>query len=108
MTSFKMEGFDEMKKKLNTLQNNAKDLQGTHKIKFSELFPNQFMKEFTKFDSIEQMFEMSGYKVESAEDFKKIPDDKWNKFINSNTNFKNWQEMQLKASGEWAAKRLGL
>ncbi|HBU69646.1 MAG TPA: hypothetical protein DEE98_04605 [Elusimicrobia bacterium] len=108
MLGFKIEGFDKLQKQLRNLQKNAGELNGTHEITLSELFPNHFISKFTKFSSLDDMFNASGFKVESAEDFKKIPDDEWDKFIQANTSFANWKEMQHKAAGEWSAKRLGL
>jgi len=44
------------------------------------------------------MFERSGFKVESQEDFAAIPDEAWDDFICTNTSYFNWREM-LQAAG---------
>jgi hypothetical protein len=62
----------------------------------------------TKFDSLESMFEASGFVVESQEDFEKIPDDEWDSFIKGHTRFASWEDMLGAAVQEWAARKLGL
>jgi hypothetical protein len=73
----------------------------------SELFPPDFMRRFTDFLDLDEMFKASGFHVESTEDFAKIPDDAWDRFIAERTLFGNWHEMQEKAGGEWVSKKLG-
>jgi hypothetical protein len=54
------------------------------------------------------MFERSGFKVESQEDFAAIPDEPWDDFIRSNTSFFNWREMLQAAGAAWAKSKLDL
>lgn len=53
------------------------------------------------------MFDASGFKVESQEDFAAIPDVEWNEFIRSISSFSDWQTMLGEAGATWAAKKLG-
>ncbi len=108
MFKFEMKGLDEFQRKLDTLQKRIKNIDGEHAIPFSELFPQDFIRKNTTFQNIEDMFEHSGFTVNSQEDFKKIPDKEWDNFIASNTKFKNWKEMIDAASGEWIKKKIGL
>jgi hypothetical protein len=80
---------------------------GEHRVPMSELFPPDFARRFTDFLDIEEMFKASGFCIESTEDFAKIPDDAWGKFIAERTLFARWHDMQEKAGGEWASKKLG-
>jgi succinate dehydrogenase/fumarate reductase flavoprotein subunit len=105
---FKVEtkGFKETINKLEKLRKNAENLSGEHIIPFTELFNPEFMMKHTKFLSIEALFEASGFEVNSKEDFEKIPDDEWEKFIVSNTQFSSWEEMQREAATDYAKAKL--
>lgn len=62
-----------------------------------------FLARCSKFSSIEEMFEASGFKIETTEDFKAIPDNEWEIFITENTIYSSWEEMQIAALSEQAA-----
>jgi hypothetical protein len=102
-----LEGFDELQRKLQDLATRAETLDGEHSVPMSELFPPDFIRRFTDFLDLDEMFKASGFHVESTEDFAKIPDDAWDRFIAERTLFGNWHEMQEKAGGEWVSKKLG-
>jgi len=55
-----------------------------------------------------EMFERSGFKVESQEDFAAIPDEAWDDFICTNTSYFNWREMLQAAGAAWAKMKLEL
>lgn len=107
MFNFKMEGFDKLQKKLNDLQKNVKDLEGEKQVSFKELFTQEFIKENTNFENLDDMLKKSGFKIESQEDFQQIPDDQWDKFIAGSTKFKNWEEMLNNAIKIWTGKKIG-
>lgn len=96
-----------MNRKLEDLKRKAEALDGKHEIQFSELFLPEFMTRHTDFASLEEMFEASGFVVESQEDFKNIPDDDWENFIKTHTQFSSWKDMQVTAFREWTARKLG-
>lgn len=66
------------------------------------------MRHHTNFESIEALIEAGGFKVETMEDFKTIPDQEWDEHISKTTKFANWQEMREEAGAEWAKKQLGI
>jgi hypothetical protein len=103
----KLTGFDELQKRLNDIQQSMKDLDGTHNVPLSELLPESFMREHTRFVSSDEMIKQSGFKVEGQEDFHKIPDTEWDEYISKNTSFSSWKEMLETATHGWAAKKLG-
>lgn len=103
-----MKGFDELERKLNDLADRAKRLDGTHNVPISELLTPGFLAGCSRFASADQMFQASGFKIESADDFKAIPDAEWDMFIKNNTSFGSWQEMLQAAGAEWTRKQLGL
>ncbi|TLS36559.1 hypothetical protein FCL54_14720 [Pseudalkalibacillus caeni] len=102
-----MKGFKEFEKELETLQKKADELDGDHEVPFKELFPEDFMREYTKFSSINEMVDKSQWTVENDEDFSKIPDDEWDKYVKETTNFENWEEMQGTAVEVWGFRQLG-
>lgn len=94
--------------KLRDLQRKAEQLDGKHSVSFTELFTDEFMLRNTDFPSVDSMFEASGFKVESSEDFAAIPDEEWDRFVQERTRFASWDEMKNSAAKEWAARRMGL
>ncbi len=106
--SFKMTGFDELTKNLKNMQNKLKQLEGTNRVSFGEIFSPSFMSRNTKFTSIDSMFVAGGFKVDSEADFEKIPEAELDAFVKSTSRFSTWKEMQEKASQEWVTKKLGL
>jgi len=108
MFNFKMEGFDELKKKLDNLQKNISKLEGEYQVPFNELYDRDFIRRNSNFDGIEDMFQKSGFTINSEEDFKKIPDAEWDNFISKNTKFKSWKEMNKAAVANFTKKKLGL
>jgi len=104
---FKIEGFDELQNDLKALADKAQNLDGQHNVPISELLTSSFLSMHTRFSSLNDLFEASGFKVESSEDFAAIPDDKWDDFIRSISSFENWQAMLGAAAKVWTAKQLG-
>ena len=105
--TFKITGLDKLQKELNDLQKKAEALDGEHQVPFSELFNVSFMRRHTNFESLEALIEAGGFKVETMDDFKAIPDQEWDEHIAKATSFPNWQEMMNEASTEWTKKQLG-
>lgn len=91
---------------LEQLKKNLAEVAGTTQVKLVDLMPSQFVSNCSKFASLEELFQASGFKVESPEDFAAIPDDEWDAFIKENTTYANWLEMQKTAHSEYAAKYL--
>ena len=53
------------------------------------------------------MFEVSGFKFETQEDFFNISDAGLDEYIRTNSSFDNWQGMLGAATQEWTASKLG-
>lgn len=106
MIKFKMTGFDEMKRKLETLQRRAQSLNGP--VPFEDLFPPEFMRRYTDFKSIDEMLGAFGTPIMSTEDFERIPGADWNAYVTGKTRFTSWDEMQSKAGHEYAERRLNV
>ncbi|MCE9967227.1 hypothetical protein LZ654_20690 [Lelliottia amnigena] len=84
----------DLNSKIRKLKENLEEVGNTTQLTFPELFNSNFLRECSSFTSIEELFEKSGFKVESPEDFKAIPDDEWERFIVQNTTYDSWLEMQ--------------
>jgi hypothetical protein len=91
---------------LHKLQRRAKELDGTHQVPVAELLTGEFMRRHTKFGSLDAMIEASPFTVESAEDFRAIPDAEWDAFVRQQTRFSSWREMLSSAGAEWMKKQL--
>jgi phage replication-related protein YjqB (UPF0714/DUF867 family) len=102
-----IQGLDKFLKEVKDFERRAMSLHGKHQVSFEELFSGEFMRKYTDFRSIAEMLEASGYKVETAEDFEKIPDVEWDTFVSKRTRFANWEEMQGTAVEQYSAKKLG-
>ncbi|MGG3652603.1 hypothetical protein ABES36_14360 [Bacillus pseudomycoides] len=104
---FKIKGLKEFQKQLNNMEKAAKELQGTNNVPFSVLFNNEFMTKYTNYSTFDELLNNSGFKVETEEDFKNIPDLEWDQYIKQVTVFENWDNMLSKAGKIYATKKLG-
>lgn len=105
--SLKIKGLKEFQNKLDNLKRKAEAIDGTHQVSFSELFNASFMRSHTNLESFDALIEAGGFKVETEDDFKAIPEQEWDQHIAKTTKFSNWQEMINAAGAEWAKKQLG-
>ena len=91
---------------LKKLAENARNLDGTQQVGILDLLHPEFMSKHTKSPDFLSFCESAGYKVETQEDFKAIPDEPWDAFIKSETPFENWLEMQKAAGAEYVKAQL--
>lgn len=103
---FKIEGLDELQEKLDALTQKVQELDGKN-IPMSEVLTSDFISRSTKFSSLEDLLEASGFKIESQDDFAAIPVDDLDRFIRSNSLFDSWNALLSAAGSEWAKKKLG-
>lgn len=102
----KITGLKEFQKKLDKLASNIKALDENNNVPLNEVLNDQFISKHTKFTSLSELIERSGFNVQSAEDFYAIPDDKWDEYIKSISRFSGWKEMLRNATELWAVKKL--
>ncbi len=103
----KITGLDELQRKLQDLSRKAEAVGGEHSVPITELLTPTFLAGCTLFNSADELFEKSGFKVESQADFDAIPNDVWDEFIRGNTSFPSWKEMLQAAGANWAKEKLG-
>jgi len=101
-----VKGLDQLTRKLEDLQRRAENLSGD--VPMQEILTADFLRKHSRFNSLEEIFEASGFKVENQDDFKNIPDQPWDDFISKETSFPNWKEMLSTAGKEYAKRKLGL
>jgi hypothetical protein len=106
MIKFKMTGIEEVRRSLETLQKRAQILKGP--VPFDELFPPEFMRQYTDFKTMDDM--LGGYSppISSIEEFDQVPDAAWNAYVTKTTQFQSWDEMQSVAARAYIQRRLGL
>lgn len=97
-------GFDELQRKLNTLANNAKELNGEHTLSAKELFPTSFMQENTDVSSLQDLF--PGYDVSSDETFSKIPESVVKESVRKHSKFDSWEELQKASAKAYIERKL--
>lgn len=90
---------DDLTDKLKQLQQNAEQISGDNEVPFDELFNEPFMQWHTNntYSSFSKFLNSSKF---GDIPFEKIPDDEWNDWVNSNTDFQSWKDMQTTASQE--------
>lgn len=87
-------GFDEFERKLDKIR-------GEHVLSAEDLFPDDFMRQYTDFQMRQAFFEAGG--VESKED---TETDAFDKFVAANTRFDNWFEMMKEAQASWIRRQM--
>lgn len=100
------DGFNDLINKLEHAQHELESMSGTHDYKWSELFPDSFMKEHTKSASIDSFFSDLG--VTDKESFDALPQKNLEKKVKSETDFESWRAMNEKATAELVLRRTGL
>ena len=106
--SIKITGLDKFRRQLEEFQNKIESVSGEQSVPLNELLTPDFLATCSTFSSADELFERSGFKVESKEDFAAIPDEPWDEFIRSNTSFFNWKEMLQAAGAAWVKSKLEL
>ena len=108
MSSVKIKGLDKLEKQLKQMKKGAEELSRTKQVSFDKLFTASFMKKYTSFSSIDELFKMGGFNIESQEDFEAIPEAELDKHITTTTKFKSWEDMLGEAASQYTIKKLGL
>ncbi len=94
MSSFKFDksGIDNLIKDLDSCADKVKSLDGSS-VSFDVLFNNRFMESHTNVSTFEEFLAKGNFNVETEEDFESIPDDLFDVYVQSSTDFSSWEEM---------------
>jgi hypothetical protein len=104
--SVEIEGFEEMADQLDRLGERAESGERTNVVSFDELFPEDFMRTYTDYESIEAFFAASPWTVETEADFKQIPEVELDEYVAEHTGFNSWEAMLSVAAREWLNQQL--
>ncbi len=104
--AIKVTGIRELQNHLSDLQQKVERLAGTKQVSLPNLLTPGFLSQCSRFNTADEMFKASGFKVESLEDFKAIPDAEWDEFVRANTSYISWHVMLGEASKAWALNQL--
>lgn len=83
---FHIMGLDLIQSRLNELKKNVY-------VSYDKLFDTSFMKKYTKFKTFNEFLKSGDFIINSIEDFKAIPDDKMDSYVNKSSIFSSWQDM---------------
>ena len=97
----KIDGLDDTLKDLKRMEKNSKQLNGKTAVNLNEVVNDRFIQKNTRFRSLDEMVEKSGYELEDFGEVEEI-----DRFISQNSNFSSWEELQSKAAGEWDMKQI--
>lgn len=93
-------------KGLDQLEKNVSELSGTESIPLNDLMNPSFISSCSQYSNFKELIEAAGFKVESEEDFAAIPDQEWEQFIQTNTSYEGWIEMQKAAGLSYVTAKL--
>jgi hypothetical protein len=106
--SVEIEGFEDATDQLDRLDENASSTDGTNSVSFVELFPEDFMRTYTEYDSVATFFTESPWTVETETDFERIPEDEFDRYVADHTGFNSWEAMLSVAAREWLSRQLSI
>lgn len=101
-----IDGLDELEDALDEMLGDVLKLGEINEIPFTALFPPEFMRLYSNFDSIEHFFESSPWEVESQQDFLDIPQDPFDDYVANFTDFPDWQTMQKTAFNRYIERQI--
>lgn len=96
---FQIMGLDLIQSRLNELKKNIY-------VSYDKLFDTSFMKKYTKFETFNEFLKSGNFTVNSIEDFKAIPDNKMDSYVNKSSIFSCWQDMLNCAARNYTLARL--
>lgn len=103
--SYDKSALDKFTNELNAIADKMESLDGS-KVSFDVLFDRNFMKLHTSAASFDEFLSQGNFNVKTEEDFESIPDDVFDKYVASNTDFSSWEEMFDTATGEYLESQL--
>jgi hypothetical protein len=106
MIKMQITGLNELQRTLKNISNRASTLGGTHKL--SDVLTPSFIQQHSRFKSVEELIEASGFAAKNTEEFVAVPSDQRDPFIRANTTYRSWDEMLQAGSQIWVKKKMGL
>jgi hypothetical protein len=69
------------------------------------IFPDSFIRAHTKFATLNELLEKSGFECRNQADLESVDLFKLDRFICENTDFKSWQDMKIAAEDVFAGRK---
>ncbi|MDU6361808.1 MAG: hypothetical protein E6590_17900 [Clostridiales bacterium] len=93
-------------KNLNDLQKKLNSASGN--VSFGELFNQNFMQEYTNFNTIGELFKNGGFEISTQEDLENIPLDEFNAYLRTVSKFSDWNQMKQQAGILYLKRKLSM
>jgi hypothetical protein len=77
-------------------------------IPLTDLFDGDFVRERTRFESLDEMVAASPSDAETADDLGTVRHGEWDDFVSEATDFADEEELVMAARDDWVAKKLDL
>ncbi len=90
---------------MDELTEEARNMLQNRHLPIEELFTGEFVRNYTPYQTLEDLCEASGFKVNDDDDFDCVPDDQWDAFIANHTDFTEWSEMLQTAIQHWVERQ---
>ena len=90
------------KEKLEQMNSNLQKIAAQNpqkEVSYQEIFSNSFMQKYTQFANF--IFFMKGLKIDDFSKIEKLKSDTLNDFVQKNSHFKTWEEMQQAAVNDY-------
>lgn len=107
MAKMRFDGFKELQRDLKRMEQNARKLEGKHEIPLVDLCNPAFMRRYTGFSSISELFQAGGFRAAADAEFSSIPREELDAHIARTTKFQNWDELLDKAVSEYVRNQMG-
>jgi hypothetical protein len=75
-------------------------------VPMTELFPPDFMTNYTEFEDFDQFLERSRWEIETQADFEEIPEDQFDEYVDERTGFDSWETMLSAAGREYVMRQV--
>jgi len=99
-----IKGLEGLENELNDLQRQIKSSGG--EIPMRELFTDEFMRDYTEFDTFDAFLGESRWDIETQADFEQIPEDEFDTYVDEYTGFDSWEVMLSVAGKEYVMRQL--
>lgn len=97
-------GLDDLEDAIDRLVDRVESIGG--EVPIEELFPEEFMRTYSEFESFEEFVGESKWEVQTQEDFEGIPEGEFDEYVDSHTGFNDWETMLEAAGREYVLRQL--
>lgn len=101
-------GLKDLKNELAKIERSVKQVNNTP---IKELLPSNFLKQYTIFSSLEEMFALAKQQnldIENMSKWNYMQNKEWDEFIRKTTTFPTWKLLLERAHGLWIKKKIKL